>query len=157
MNLEILQKLWDNFKVGDEIALTACETELGKEENEYFPLWCLARSARALNPLIIEMEMGNVPYNNEIDDAYRTMVRNIMDSLQNRIVAHINYGINFAFFEKEREFRCRRCNQRVGWLHPDLQDRYMFSSAADGGSPAEGICYECWAKEHPTEDDDDNT
>lgn len=154
MNLEILQNLREDFNVGDEIGLIACDAEFGKEGNEYFPLWCLTRSARALNPLIIEMETGNAPYNEEIDDAYRTMVRNIIESLENRIRAHKNHKMNFAFFKKAEEFRCRRCNQRVGWLHPDLQDRYMFSSAADGGNPAEGICYDCWAQEHYEGDED---
>lgn len=153
MTLDELKELRSKFDVSDMYALTSCKLAFGKEGDEYFPLYCLARTGESLNPLIIEMEQGNVPFNAEIDESYRTLVRIIIESIEARIEAHENHEMYFAFFEGAKQFRCRRCGRVVGWLHPDLKDRYMFSSSAEGNE-AEGICHECWATEHQNEEEE---
>lgn len=61
---------------------------------------------------------------------------------------HLNF--NFDFNEDSQTFHCKRCGRRVGWYTEGYG--FQFSSSSEGDEK-NGICYECWAKEHPAEED----
>lgn len=61
---------------------------------------------------------------------------------------------NFDFHEDTQSFHCRICGQKVGWVHPNIPDLICLSSCCEGDE-SQGVCYDCWSKEHPYEDEGD--
>ena len=147
MNKEKAKQLLSYSEVGDEVFLDNiifhCE-----ETRSHYGLLKVAKAAKELNPLIIEMEQGRRLFIMDVDDAYRTLVRTCIETLQGIVETYEG----FRFDPETKNFYCRKCGQRVGWEHPDIPGHFMFSSAAEGDE-REGICYECWAEEHHKEGD----